>query len=340
MPVFQNVTYEDQAHAINCIKGNIELVQNTVNGLVYNRLFDPSLVKYDKNYQNEQSLSKFFLKHLESVERIVSKHLGKDSLIEIGCGKGFFLEMLLSKGFDIVGFDKAYEGNNPKIIKDYFTSNSGFKGKGLILRHVLEHIQNPVKFLNDLKNYNNNEGLVYIEVPCLDWIIKNKAWFDICYEHVNYFRLSDLKSMFGSVIDCGSFFGNGQYIYIVADLSKLKKDIKYNEAVKFPDDFASNLPKTKTKALDVVWGASTKGVIYSILASRQGFKFNFVIDINPVKQGRYLPETGLKVLSPQNLIDDYKDNVNIYIMNSNYYEEIVELTNNNYNYIVVEENNL
>ena len=51
---------------------------------------------------------------------------------------------------------------------------------------------------------------------------KKRTWFDVFYEHVNYFRLEDLKSFFGRILDCGKLFSN-QYIYIIADLNIIKK---------------------------------------------------------------------------------------------------------------------
>jgi hypothetical protein len=46
-----------------------------------------------------------------------------------------------------------------------------------------------------------------------------QSWFDLFYEHVNYFRLDDLRRMFGTVHEAGHLFG-GQYLYIVADLRR------------------------------------------------------------------------------------------------------------------------
>lgn len=49
--------------------------------------------------------------------------------------------------------------------KVYFSSDLNIKGRGLILRHVLEHVEDPVSFLFELAAANGNEGLIYIEVP-------------------------------------------------------------------------------------------------------------------------------------------------------------------------------
>ena len=115
------------------------------------------------------------------------------------------------------------------------------------MRHVLEHILNPINFLSEVKKSNGGQGLIYIEVPCFDWIMKNRTWFDIFYEHINYFRLDDFKRMFGRVIECGYCFG-GQYLYVIADLSTLRQP-KYNETCKilFPENFLMSLNSTQER---------------------------------------------------------------------------------------------
>ena len=66
-------------------------IENLKTGLVYNQAFDPGLMQYDEHYQNEQAVSPLFKTHLESVAQIISKTIGRSSLVEVGCGKGFFL---------------------------------------------------------------------------------------------------------------------------------------------------------------------------------------------------------------------------------------------------------
>ena len=94
--------------------------------------------------------------------------MGKDALVEVGCGKGYFLEMLLAKGFKVTGFDPTYEGANLNVKRQYFEPGAVEQANGLILRHVLEHIENPVSFLALLKEANGGIGKIYIEVPCFD----------------------------------------------------------------------------------------------------------------------------------------------------------------------------
>jgi hypothetical protein len=77
--------------------------------------------------------------------------MGKDGLVEMGCSKGCFLEMLLAKGFDATGFVPKYEGANPRVKRQYFETVAFEQADGLILRHVLEHIKNPISYLERLK---------------------------------------------------------------------------------------------------------------------------------------------------------------------------------------------
>jgi len=120
--------------------------------------------------------------------------------------------MLTAKGFEITGFDPTYEGDNPAVVKKYFASELGIRAVGIVLRHVLEHIQDPLQFLLRLKEANGGSGRIYIEVPCFDWICEHRAWFDVFYEHVNYFRLSDFLSMFGTIYESGRLFGSNTFM--------------------------------------------------------------------------------------------------------------------------------
>lgn len=333
LPIFQNRMYENEEEAKACPKGDIVLVEDQDTGLIFNASFQPELMNYDKNYQNEQAFSPLFQAHLKIVSGIIERHLGKQELVEIGCGKGSFLETLLANGFDAIGFDPTYEGSNPRIHCCYFQQEIGIKTNGLILRHVLEHIQNPLNFLHQLKEANGGSGRIYIEVPCLQWICEHQAWFDIFYEHVNYFQISDFYRIFGTVIESGKLFG-GQYLYVVADLETIQKPkINVRNNITLPLTFTD---KIHTLTHSVIWGGASKGVIFALLKERAGHPITTVIDINPEKQGKYLPATGLLVQSPENVLATLPNGTTIYVMNSNYLEEIKEMSNYKFNYLAID----
>lgn len=336
LPIFQNRMYDTKADAKACPKGDMQLVEDLQTGLVYNQSFCPELMNYDSNYQNEQALSPLFYSHLEFVADIIDRCMGRSVIVEVGCGKAFFLEMLLSKQFDVTGFDPTYEGNNPRVMKRYFDPGAGIKANGLVLRHVLEHIQDPFNFLLQLKEANGGSGKIYIEVPCFDWICGNRAWFDIFYEHVNYFRLGDFHRMFGTVVESGRLFG-GQYLFVVADLATLRTPERDPEdGIYFPKDFTNTILNQAKQGQTVIWGGASKGVVFALLKERVGQHISTVIDINPAKQGRYLPSTGLLVQSPAEVLPSLPKGTTIYVMNSNYMDEIKKMSNFEFTYIGVD----
>lgn len=341
LPVFQNRMFSTESEAKKCIKGDMILVQDLETGLIFNQAFKAEIMQYDSEYQNEQAVSKVFQEHLDRVKEIIQRNFNGQSLIEVGCGKGHFLEVLQKSGFNIYGIDPTYEGSNPAIIKDFFTSDMGIQGDGIILRHVLEHVPNPVEFCSKIRDANGG-GKIYIEVPCFDWILKHRAWFDIFYEHVNYFRMSDFQRMFGTIYEFGHTFGE-QYLYLVADLNTLRIPVKDpDDAIDLPEDFLDGVNRyanhlnSKPLPNAAVWGGASKGVIFSLFMQRFGANINLVIDINPAKQWKYLPGTGIQVYPPEEAMKHLAYGADIFVMNSNYLSEIIDLTNNQYNYLTVD----
>jgi SAM-dependent methyltransferase len=347
LPVQQNRFFASAKEAITCPVGNLILVQDPLSGIVHNVAFRPDLMVYDENYQNEQGYSNIFEQHLYQVMEIVRRHFRGKTIIEIGCGKGRFLQLMKEQGFSIVGIDPAYEGEEPYVLKKPFSPSLGITGDAIILRHVLEHITDPMGFLAAIAAANGGNGLVYLEVPCLEWIRDHKAWFDLYYEHVNYFRMSDFLRMFDTIIESGSFFG-GQYLYLVADLASLcVKPVDEAHRFQLPADFlkgiddAITLMKNQNGRKSIIWGAGSKGVIFALQLLRNGCVTpDFVIDINPFKQGMFVPVTGIPVISPEKGLSRLSDHDAIFIMNSNYFEEIKAIAGNKFNYYRMDQNEL
>lgn len=338
LPIFQNRMYATSQEARDCPKGQMWLVEDLGSGLVRNASFDDQLMNYDEAYQNEQGNSPLFRAHMNEVASLVLSLMGRDKLIEVGCGKGTFLDILSALGADITGFDPAYQGTSDRIERQYFSEDLGMHAKGLILRHVLEHIDDPTGFLKRLARANGGQGLIYIEVPCFDWICRHRAWYDVFYEHVNYFRLTDFHRIFGRVVHADRAFG-GQYLRVIGDLSTLG-DPRYDEtdAVDFPSDFSARLEQDEDmwgSGPGVVWGGASKGVIFSLLSERAGRKISRVIDISPAKQGLYIPGTGLKVMSPEDGLSGLPHSTTIYVMNPNYLEEIRSIAGPDFKYKVL-----
>lgn len=340
LPVLQNRVFATAAEALGSPTGDVVLVQAMDTGLIFNSAFDPDRFEYDQSYQNEQACSDVFKRHLDAVTAVIDRHFHGGSLIEVGCGKGYFLDHLAAQGYRITGIDPAYEGNNPRVVKARFERGLGVSADAVILRHVLEHVPDPLSFLSSIAQANGGKGSIYIEVPCFDWICRRRAWFDIFYEHVNYFRMTDLHRMFGTILESGHLF-EGQYLYVVADLSSLREPRNDQTcAVDFHGDFLDGIHRlsliARNSERNAVWGAASKGVIFAVYMQRAGVPLGLAIDINPAKQNRYLAGSGLRVLSPDKAMRLLQPGDTIFVMNSNYLDEIIAQSDSQFHYCEVD----
>ena len=153
---------------------------------------------------------------------------------------------------------------------------------------MLEHIPNPYDFLCQLRDANDGNGLIYIKFLALNGSCEN-VLFDIFYEHVNYFRLSDFERMFDRVIQRGHFFCD-QYLYVVADLASLREPaFDQSDPVDFPFGFLNSLDSEEPNRTEqnrtpvYVWGGASS-VIFSLVRIRAGLPVDAVIDVNPARK--------------------------------------------------------
>ena len=152
VPLIQNKVYATKELAVNAPCIDVVLAQSLDNGFVFSANFTDSIIDYDMHYQNEQSNSAYFRKHLEHVIDIMQdNHTLNGKVVEIGCGKAYFMDMLLDRDVDIIGFDPTYEGHSPKVVKDFFSEKySDIGAEFIILRHTLEHIAQPFHFIKTI----------------------------------------------------------------------------------------------------------------------------------------------------------------------------------------------
>lgn len=333
--------------------GPMRLKLNTRLNFIENEAFDDSLIDYSVDYENSQAHSAKFFTHMQKVLQLLKQHVKKDSLIvEVGCGKGDFVQLVQDDGFfKIKGYDASYEGNNLSIEKRYLNEFDRIETDFVVLRHVLEHIPNPYKFLSMLKEVFGNTK-IYIEVPNYDWIGANKTFFDITYEHVNYFSQLSLGNLFDSSTTTHGLLFDEQYQYVVADLTTLNFEFKDSyesnhwQYVSFADLFPNlktELERIETMAQGrsvYIWGAATKGCLFLAHCVNNNRLINrvaFAIDQNPQKIGRYLPGSLVQIQSKQDFFKAAKGDELLIVSNPAYIEEIkAELKASGLNHITIE----
>jgi len=326
VPVFQNKVYPNAEQARLAEMGDVQLIQSLTSGFIFNKVFEPHIMNYDVHYQNEQSNSDIFKNHLKYVLQLLKSFgLENKKVVEVGCGKAVFFEMMQKDGIDCWGFDPTYEGSDSRIKKEYFDeTQKGISADVIVMRHTLEHITQPFSFLHTIAKANDYKGYLFIEVPTFDWIVSKNAFWDIFYEHCNYFTEQSLAVMFDDAIT-GNFFG-GQYIYLWADLGKLRATIPdgvvftKRSSLTFENRLEEYRRLLNGSGSFAIWGAGAKGSTFLNLLDKKRELVQYVIDINPAKQNKFIAGTGHPIVSPDILFQ--KPVNNILVMNENYLEEI------------------
>ncbi|MBW2991753.1 class I SAM-dependent methyltransferase, partial [Candidatus Woesearchaeota archaeon] len=162
MPVIITVlkSFEE---AVNCPKGDINLSLCSNCGNIFNKDFDPELVNYTEEYDNALDFSPRFREYnKELAKRLINSYNIKNkSIIDIGCGKGHFLNLLCRLGNNRgIGFDASCTDqqvkestDNIRFIKDYYSEKHKDKAADLIsCKYVLEHVDNPFDFIANIRN--------------------------------------------------------------------------------------------------------------------------------------------------------------------------------------------
>ncbi len=333
-PIFQNKLFVNKESARLCPVGLIELVWDDRQGCVVNQAFTPINNDYDSSYNNDQGNSERFKTHLSKTLDLLASRLDRDAaIVEIGCGNGAFLDALNERGFtNLLGYDTAYQGSKTYIKKEYISDFSGLQADLIILRHTLEHIQHPRDFLEEMRRASSKKcgkPFVYIEVPSLEWILENNSFYDIFYEHVNYFDLDFFENIFPGSIAFRSF--SHQYLSVFASLESMNINHCHKKCTRSLMDALSKIKAERQRIVNylmnrdlIIFGAGAKGATLCFHLRAAGTTGKIIlVDSNPSKQGCYSCGLDIVIQSPDSVVSlDQIASHEVLVMNPNYLDEI------------------
>ena len=353
VPVHQNLVVNNRDAARSVTRGELELVVCEDCGFVCNRAFDPARLAYGEDYDNTQSCSAYFDAYLDGLVKDLVERQGvrNSTIVEVGCGKGQFLRKLVSfpgannKGF---GFDPSYVG--PETDLDgrlafrrcyYDDSCTDVAADVVVCRHVIEHVANPMTLLRSVRAAlgASLEARVFFETPCVHWILKNRVVWDFFYEHCSLFTDTSLSLAFrraGFAVERVEHIFGGQYLWLEAraangagpaipggaDTSVLARAYAADEGI-LRRNLLARLLELRSVGKVALWGAGAKGATFANLVDPECAVIDCVVDLNPNKQGRYIPGTGHPIVAPAEL--PRRGVRNAVLMNPNYRQENLRL---------------
>src|SRR5262249_43530607 len=254
------------------------------------------------------------------------------SVLDVGCGQGEFLrELCETAGARGYGYDAMYAGETgPDPSGAHFTTGFAPVDDPAALpefdfvtsRHWLEHIADPYEFLLALRERAGDRTVNgYFEVPDACYDLSTAGW-EVIYPHVSYFDSVSLAGIFRRagwrVTDGGTFFqGMFRYIEVTTDgtpagqterIDLAARDRQPAAVAGFAQRQKAEVAGWQERVADlaargsrpVLWGAGSRGVQFLTSVDRE-HRLSAVVDVNPRKDGRFLPMTAHRVESPQTL---------------------------------------
>lgn len=354
VPTNSCILMASEQEAVEYPRGDIKLGFCPECGFISNVAFDAKLTEYSGRYEETQGFSPTFNTfHIGLAQYLIEKYdLRRKQVIEIGCGKGEFLALLCELGENHgTGFDPAYvpdrmdakRSGRFQVIRDFFSEKyTSCYSDFICCKMTLEHIPRVDQFMSTVRRAigDRHDTIVFFQVPNATRILEQCAFEDVYYEHCSYFSPGALARAFRrngfDLLDIGIEYDD-QYLTVEAKpadgASKrhfaMEDDVAaiWQHVRTFPDRYREKV-RYWTEQLEgwgasgrqiVIWGSGSKGVAFLAAVDPEGI-VQHAIDVNPYRRGYYMPGTGQRIMSPEDL-QGYKPDV-VIVMNPVYRGEV------------------
>src|SRR4051812_15441199 len=191
-------------------RGDLVLALCETCGFITNQAFDPTLSTYSAQYEETQGFSPHFRAFARDLAQrwIDTYGIHNKHVVEIGCGKGEFLELLCELGPNRgTGIDPSYRSDRLHsetargiefITERYSEAHGKLGGDVIVCRHTLEHIHPVAEFLELIRRSigDRSKTLVLFELPDVVRVLEEVAFWDLYYEHCSYFSTGSLARLF------------------------------------------------------------------------------------------------------------------------------------------------
>lgn len=263
---------------------------------------DPKLLFENYLYQTgtSEKHTDFFQDFVKSLS--FEKHL---MALDIGCNDGTLLLMLEAYNWHIMGIEpsRSFADYGLPIIRDFFPTKEPINKRFDLITafNVFAHNDNPKLFLEEATKLLNKDGRIYL--------LTTPARLDNYYhEHISYFTP---QSMMVLASRCG------------LEVKSFKTTTMHGESYLFELARPDKAPVLSLMSVYlppmIGYGASASGIV---LTNIMGFKMEYIIDDNPLKQGKFIPGINVPIYGNEHLAKDDRD-LTIIILAHHLFDEIV-----------------
>jgi len=275
-------------------------------------------------------------------------------VVEVASNDGYLLRNFVERGIHCLGIDPAdgpvAQANSIGVptIHDFFGSrcaeqltSEGKFADVAIANNVVAHVDDINDFVAGFARLLKPTGIAVFEFAYALDMIRHCEFDTIYHEHLFYHTLHGLTPLFKRhglhLNDVERLPIHGGSLRLTVSRKPERSErldaLFAHEAelgvdkVSFYDDFADRVRALRDALADLLvaertggkriacYGAAAKGAtLVNYLGLGEGF-FDFVVDANPYKQGKYLPGQHIPIRHPDQLVADQPDYVLLLVWN-------------------------
>ena len=186
-------------------RDHIELLKCSNCGFVYSKSVNIDYSSFGKAASKQTTPKLQKISDSQGISELVSIIMDKSGIkqgkmLDFGCGVGLMLRGFKDRGFDALGIEES-EAFRKMLAKDGISSVSSLTDISdqtgqfdiVIIKDVIEHLENPLDILNQLITFISPSGFLYIRAPNryaypFHWAVDTKG-------HVNHFTPAQLKKI-------------------------------------------------------------------------------------------------------------------------------------------------